>query len=69
MNKGAFTRLGFFKLEDPGVWGAASEAIAVPEAIEGSLEKLGTRVEIRHRLCHPEPAFQSALRNRHAYRL
>jgi tetraacyldisaccharide 4'-kinase len=119
-------------------WVGAISAIAVPEAFEGSLEKLGARVEIRrrfadhhrfsrkdvekfmqrcverdmhlivttekdavrfptpasidvpvyflrieveilqgheiwddliHRLCHPEPAFQSALRNRHAYRL
>lgn len=119
-------------------WVGAISAIAVPEAFEGSLEKLGARVEIRrrfsdhhrfsrkdvdefmqrcverdmeiivttekdavrfprpssidvpvlflrieveilngreiwddliHRLCHPEPAFESVLRNRHAYRL
>lgn len=119
-------------------WIGAISAIAVPEAFEGSLEKLGARVEIRrrfadhyrfsrkdvdkfmqrcverdmhlivttekdavrfptptsidvpvyflrieveilkgreiwddliHRLCHPEPAFEGVLRNRHAYRL
>ena len=119
-------------------WVGAISAIAVPEAFEGSLEKLGARVEIRrrfsdhhrfskrdvekfmqrcverdmhlivttekdavrfpkpasidvpvyflrieveilkghaiwddliHRLCHPEPAFETVLRNRHAYRL
>jgi tetraacyldisaccharide 4'-kinase len=119
-------------------WVGAISAIAVPEAFEGSLEKLGARVEIRrrfadhyrfsrkdvdkfmqrcverdmqlivttekdavrfptptsidvpvyflrieveiikgreiwdgliHRLCHPEPAFEGVLRNRHAYRL
>lgn len=118
-------------------WVGAISAIAVPEAFEGSLEKLGARVEIRrrfadhyrfsckdvdkfmqrcverdmelivttekdavrfphpssidvpvyflrieveilkgheiwddliHRLCHPEPAFEGVLRNRHAYR-
>ncbi len=121
-----------------GKWVGAISAIAVPEAFEGSLEKLGARVEIRrrfsdhhrfsardvakfmqrcverdmhlivttekdavrfpkpaaidvpvyflrieveilkgqeiwddliHRICHPEPVFESALRNRHAYRL
>ena len=119
-------------------WVGAISAIAVPEAFEGTLEKLGARVEIRrhfsdhyrfsrkevdqfmqrcverdmelivttekdavrfprpssidvpvfflrieveilkgreiwddliHRLCHPEPVFDSQLRNRHAYRL
>jgi tetraacyldisaccharide 4'-kinase len=119
-------------------WVGAISAIAVPEAFEGTLEKLGARVEIRRhfsdhyrfsrkevdqfmqrcverdmelivttekdavrfprpssidvpvyflrieveilngreiwddlirRLCHPEPVFDSALRNRHAYRL
>jgi tetraacyldisaccharide 4'-kinase len=119
-------------------WVGAISAIAVPEAFEGSLEKLGARVEIRrrfsdhhrfsrkdvekfmqrcverdmhmivttekdavrfpkpasidvpvyflrieveilkgqdiwddmvHRLCHPLPAFETVLRNRHAYRL
>ncbi len=119
-------------------WVGAISAIAVPEAFEGSLEKLGARVEIRrrfadhyrfsrrevdkfmqrcverdmqlivttekdavrfprptsldvpvcflrieveilkgrdiwddliHRLCHPPPAFEPALRHRHAYRL
>ncbi len=119
-------------------WVGAISAIAVPEAFEGSLEKLGARVEIRRRfadhyrfsrkevdkfmqrcverdmelivttekdavrfprpttidvpvyflrieveilkgreiwddliqrLCHPEPAFEAALRHRHAYRL
>jgi len=119
-------------------WVGAISAIAVPEAFEGSLAKLGARVEIRrrfsdhhrfsrkdvdkfmqrcverdmelilttekdavrfpkpssidvpvyflrieveilqgmeiwqdliHRLCHPAPAFESVLRNRHAYRL
>ncbi|MDP3849927.1 MAG: tetraacyldisaccharide 4'-kinase [Luteolibacter sp.] len=119
-------------------WVGAISAIAVPEAFEGSLEKLGARVEIRrrfsdhyrfsrkevdqfmqrcverdmelivttekdavrfprptsidvpvyflrieveilkggeiwddliHRLCHPEPVFESILRTRHAYRL
>lgn len=119
-------------------WVGAISAIAVPEAFEGALEKLGARVEIRrrfsdhyrfsrkevdkfmqrcverdmelivttekdavrfprpssidvpvyflrieveilngrgiwddliHRLCHPEPVFESVLRNRHAYRL
>ena len=119
-------------------WVAAISAIAVPEAFEGSLEKLGARVEIRrrfsdhhrfsrkdvekfmqrcverdmelilttekdavrfprpasidvpvyflrieveilkgmdiwqdliHRLCHPQPALEPVLRNRHAYRL
>jgi tetraacyldisaccharide 4'-kinase len=121
-----------------GKWVGAISAIAVPEAFEGSLEKLGARVEIRrrfsdhhrfsrkdvdkfmqrcverdmelimttekdavrfprptsidvpiyflrievsilkgleiwedliHRLAHPEPAFEPALRNRHAYRI
>ncbi len=120
-----------------GKWVGAISAIAVPEAFERSLEKLGARVEIRrrfsdhhrfsrkdvekfmqrcverdmhlivttekdavrfpqpasidvpvfflrieveilkgreiwddliHRLCQPEPAFESALRHRHAYR-
>ena len=119
-------------------WVGAISAIAVPEAFEGALEKLGARVEIRrrfsdhyrfsrkdvenfmqrcverdmelivttekdavrfphpasvdvpvyflrieveilkgreiwedlvHRICHPEPAFDGVLRNRHAYRL
>ncbi len=119
-------------------WVGAISAIAVPEAFEGSLEKLGARVEIRRRfadhhrfnrkdvdkfmqrcverdmelivttekdavrfprpssidvpvyflrievellqgqeiwddlirrICHPEPAFEVPLRNRHAYRL
>jgi tetraacyldisaccharide 4'-kinase len=119
-------------------WVGAISAIAVPEAFEGSLEKLGARVEIRRRfsdhhrfsrkevetfmqrcverdmdliittekdavrfpqpasidvpvyflrieveilkgmdiwqdlirrLCHPQPALESVLRNRHAYRL
>jgi tetraacyldisaccharide 4'-kinase len=121
-----------------GKWVGAISAIAVPEAFEGSLEKLGARVEIHrrfsdhhrfsardvekfmqrcverdmhlivttekdavrfpkpasidvpvyflrievailkgqeiwddliHRICHPQPAFEFALRNRHAYRL
>ena len=121
-----------------GKWVGAISAIAVPEAFEGSLEKLGARVEIRRRfsdhhrfarkdvekfmqrcverdmhcivttekdavrfprpvsidvpvyflrieveilkgreiwddlidrLCHPEPVFESVLRNRRAYRL
>lgn len=119
-------------------WVGAISAIAVPEAFEGSLEKLGARVEIRrrfadhyrfsrkevekfmqrcverdmelivttekdavrfprpgsidvpvyflrieveilkgreiwddlvHRVCHPPPVFEQALRNRHAYRI
>ncbi len=119
-------------------WVGAISAIAVPEAFEGALEKLGARVEIRRRfsdhfrfsrkevdvfmqrcverdmqlivttekdavrfpnptsidvpvyflrieveilkgrdiwedlidrLCHPQPVFESVLRNRHAYRL
>jgi tetraacyldisaccharide 4'-kinase len=119
-------------------WVGAISAIAVPEAFEGSLEKLGARVEIRRRfsdhhrftrkdvdkfmqrcverdmemivttekdavrfprpssidvpiyflrieveilkgreiwddliqrLCHPQPAFESVLRHRHAYRI
>ncbi len=119
-------------------WVGAISAIAVPEAFEGSLEKLGARVEIRrrfadhyrfsrkevekfmqrcverdmelivttekdavrfprpgsidvpvyflrieveilkgreiwddmiHRICHPPPVFEQALRNRHAYRI
>jgi len=119
-------------------WVGAISAIAVPEAFEGALEKLGARVEIRrrfadhyrfsrrevdkfmqrcverdmqlivttekdavrfprptsldvpvyflrieveilkgreiwddliYRICHPEPAFESALRHRHTYRL
>lgn len=121
-----------------GKWVGAISAIAVPEAFEGSLEKLGARVEIRRRfadhyrfsrrevgkfmqrcverdmqlivttekdavrfprpssldvpiyflrieveilkgqaswdqlierLCHPEPAFESVLRQRHAYQI
>ena len=121
-----------------GKWVGAISAIAVPEAFEGALEKLGARVEIRRRfsdhhrfsrkdvdkfmqrcverdmqlivttekdavrfpkpasidvpvyflrieveilkgreiwddlidrICHPQPAFESVLRNRHAYRL